>query len=155
MSFYDHRTFFFTPIVKYQILIPIFKRESAHGKTRLEGKSNSVEILERYKFYLSFENAYHCNDYISEKFWRNSLSNNLIPIIFGPALEDVLKVAPPNSFIHSEEFETAKELVKYIDYLDQNDTAYLEYHQWRTLIPGKSKNYPEKISVFFRCWKTK
>ena len=87
------------------------------------------------KFYLSFENAYHCNDYISEKFWRNAIGQKQVPIVFGPHINDVLAVAPPNSFIHAEEFDTPQELVEYISYLDGNDTAYLEYHQWRTLYP--------------------
>ena len=75
------------------------------------------------KFYLSFENAYHCNDYISEKFWRNALHSNLVPIVFGPHLDDVLAVAPPNSFIHAEQFDSPSQLVNYIDYLDKNDTG--------------------------------
>ena len=40
-------------------------------------------------------------------------------------------VAPPNSYIFAEDFETPKDLVDYLDYLDSNDTAYLEYHKWR------------------------
>ena len=39
------------------------------------------------------------------------------------------ETAPKNSYIHVEEFSTVKELVKYIQYLDNNQTAYLEYHQ--------------------------
>ena len=31
------------------------------------------------RFYLAFENAIHCTDYISEKFWRNSLTATLVP----------------------------------------------------------------------------
>ena len=37
-----------------------------------------------FKFYLAFENALHCNDYISEKFWRNSLQTGAVPVVFGP-----------------------------------------------------------------------
>ena len=90
---------------------------------------------DKMKFYLSFENAFHCNDYISEKFWRNALHSNLIPIVYGPHIDDVRAVAPPNSFIHAELFESPAALVEYIDYLDSNDTAYFEYHEWRTLYP--------------------
>ena len=56
------------------------------------------------KFYLAFENAFHCNDYISEKFWRNGLNEGFVPIVFGPHPDDVKKVAPPNSYIHAETF---------------------------------------------------
>jgi len=48
-------------------------------------------------------------------------------------------VAPPNSYIHAEKFETPEELVGYLDYLDSNDTAYMEYHQWRSDFSQKIK----------------
>ena len=51
-------------------------------------------LLEKYKFYLSFENSIHCNDYISEKFWRNALGTGAVPIVFGPWKQDVIDVAP-------------------------------------------------------------
>ena len=41
------------------------------------------------------------------------------------------KLAPKNSYIHVEDFENLQKLVDYIHYLDRNDTAYMEYHQWR------------------------
>ena len=47
----------------------------------------------------------------------------MIPVVYGPRLEDVEKVAPPNSFIHAEHFKSEKELVNYINYLDKNDTG--------------------------------
>ena len=53
-----------------------------------------------------------------------------MPVVFGPLKQDVLDVAPIGSFIHSEDFNSARDLVKYLDYLDKNDTAYLEYHNW-------------------------
>ena len=87
--------------------------------------------LAGYKFYLAFENSIHCRDYISEKFWRNSLDNGLVPIVFGPHPDDVRAMAPPNSYIHTEDFSSPAELTRFLDYLDKNVTAYLEYHQWR------------------------
>lgn len=62
----------------------------------------------RLKFYLSFENAYRCNDYVSEKFWRNAFGLNLVPIVYGPHITDVMAVAPPNSFIYAESFSSPK-----------------------------------------------
>jgi len=78
------------------------------------------------KIFLAFENAYHCNDYISEKFWRNAFGQNQIPIVFGPHEDDVAAVAPPNSYIHAEKFESPEELVEYIDYLGK--FSELEYY---------------------------
>ena len=43
--------------------------------------------------------------------------------------------SPTYSYIHAEDFESAADLVRYLDYLNKNDTAYLEYHQWRSLEP--------------------
>ena len=100
-----------------------------------------------YKFYLAFENGKHCKDYISEKFWKNSLLNERVPIVSGPSKKDLLDVAPKHSFIHVEDFGNpndptdtsydVKKLVNYINYLDHNDTAYMEYHQWRLEKPKK------------------
>ena len=41
-------------------------------------------LISHHKFYLAFENAIHCNDYISEKMWRNALRIGAVPIVFGP-----------------------------------------------------------------------
>ena len=90
-----------------------------------------IKIVKKYKFYLAFENSVHCPDYITEKFWRNSIKAGLVPIVWGPTKEDVLKVAPPNSFIHTEDFKTPSDLVKRLNYLNRNYTAYMEYHKWR------------------------
>ena len=43
----------------------------------------------KYKFYFAFENSIHCNDYLSEKFWRNSLAQGLVPVVYGPHPDDV------------------------------------------------------------------
>jgi hypothetical protein len=103
------------------------------GKTR---KSTAYPIS-TLKFYLSFESVYHCNDIISEKFWRNAIAQDLVPVVFGPKRADIEKVAPPNSLIFAEDFYSAKELVEYLEFLDQNDDAYLEYHQWKNLYRQK------------------
>ena len=56
-------------------------------------------------------------------------------MVHGPHFLDVAKVAPPNSFIHAEQFAEPADLVFYMDYLWKNDTAYLDYHRWRLLKP--------------------
>ena len=47
-------------------------------------------LIGSYKFYLAFENAIHCTDYVSEKFWRNSLRAGAVPIVYGPNKDKVL-----------------------------------------------------------------
>ena len=88
-------------------------------------------FVKNYKFYLSFENSLHCPNYVTEKFWRNGIEAGLVPVVWGPTKQDVLNVAPPNSFIHSEDFKTPYDLVEYLNYLDKNYSAYMEYHKWR------------------------
>ena len=66
--------------------------------------------------------------------------NEAIPIMFGPHPDDVKRVAPPNSFIHAEEFDSIDDLLDYMDYLDGNDTAYLEYHTWKNIYPTGQLN---------------
>ena len=104
-------------------------------------------LIAKYKFYLSFENSIHCNDYISEKFWRNALGGGAVPVVFGPHKDDVIKVAPKNSYIHAEDFSSAAELVKYLDYLNTNETAYLEYHAWRAEEPPSLSSFKKGGSL--------
>lgn len=92
-----------------------------------EKKLYLSEFLIPYKFYLAFENTFHCKDYITEKFFSNALSNLAVPIVWGAAKEDYAAIAPPNSFIHVDDFDTVKDLVEYLEYLDRNDEAYLQY----------------------------
>ncbi|CBY10866.1 unnamed protein product [Oikopleura dioica] len=74
------------------------------GPTDRAFSQNDIRKIKwtRMRFYLAFENAIHCTDYISEKFWRNSLTATLVPVVFGPHYLDIAKVAPPNSFIHAD-----------------------------------------------------
>lgn len=44
--------------------------------------------------------------------------------------EDYARAAPPHSYIHVDEFPSAKELADYLHKLDQNDDLYNEYFQW-------------------------
>ncbi|CAH8643624.1 unnamed protein product [Heterobilharzia americana] len=87
-------------------------------------------LTKHYKFYLSFENSL-CMDYITEKFFSNSLLHNAIPIVMGASIEEYTRFAPPYSFIHVDHFKSPLELAHYLKYLDENDTAYNEYFAWR------------------------
>ncbi|KAJ8310158.1 hypothetical protein KUTeg_012023 [Tegillarca granosa] len=83
-----------------------------------------------YKFYLAFENS-NCRDYITEKFFRNALMSDVLPVVMGAHPDDYRKVAPPNSYIHIEDFKSPKELAEYLHKLDKNDTLYNEYFKWK------------------------
>ena len=90
-----------------------------------------VASLREHKFYFAFENARHCRDYITEKFWDNSLLKGTVPIVMGPVKEDVLKVAPLNSFIFAEDFTSPAKLAEYLLYLDRNENEYRKFFRWR------------------------
>lgn len=89
-----------------------------------------LENLKKYKFFFSFENSYHCKDYITEKFFHNAMKSFSLPVVWGARKEDYEAVSPPHSFIHIDDFTSTKELVEYLEYLDKNTTAYLEYFRF-------------------------
>ena len=104
-------------------------------------RKNFYQLLSQHKFYLAFENGYHCKEYVTEKLWINSYYTGAVPIVWGAAKEDYIRLTPPNSFIHYEDFKNPQELVNYLNYLDKNDTAYMEYFAWR-------KQYPCKFPLY-------
>ena len=94
------------------------------------GRDGCFENIRKYKFYLAFENAF-CDQYVTEKYWYNSLEFDAVPIVMGGGPYDDPKVAIPRSYINVEDFATVKELGDYLNYLDKNDTAYNEYFDWK------------------------
>ena len=52
----------------------------------------------------------YCEDYITEKFYRNLYNADIVPIVFGGG--DYARDAPPNSFINVDDFKDAKDLAK-------------------------------------------
>lgn len=101
------------------------------------------EILDRdYKFYLAFENS-NCRDYITEKFYVNALTRNVLPIVMGARPEDYEAGSPQKSYIHIDEFASAKELAEYLKILDKNDELYNSYFKW--------KGTGEFINTYFWC----
>ena len=91
-----------------------------------------VHELRKHKFYLALENS-PCRHYITEKFWSNAYLNDLVPVVFGPPREDYEAVAPPNSFIHVEDFDSIEKLAIYLHKLDNNDHLYNRYFEWKKL----------------------
>nr|CAB3247597.1 alpha-(1,3)-fucosyltransferase 7-like [Phallusia mammillata] len=88
-----------------------------------------VDTLSRYRFYFSLENS-QCRDYITEKFWRVGLGSGAVPVVMGPRRSDYELMAPPNSFIHVNDFPTVRALADHLVALSRNDTMYKEYLRW-------------------------
>ena len=96
-----------------------------------EGRQDLTdEMISSHKFYFSFENGFHCRYYITEKFWDMAFGHDTVPVVWGAPLNDVISVAPPNSFIHSDNFESPETLARYLDFLDRNDDEYRKYFAW-------------------------
>ncbi|XP_054613120.1 alpha-(1,3)-fucosyltransferase 7-like [Dunckerocampus dactyliophorus] len=81
-------------------------------------------------FYLAFENSIS-KDYITEKLWRNAYQSGAVPVVLGPPVQDYEAVAAPHSFIHVDEFASAKELGEYLQKLAGDVERYGEYQRWR------------------------
>ncbi|ELU05287.1 hypothetical protein CAPTEDRAFT_81669, partial [Capitella teleta] len=78
----------------------------------------------KYKFYLSFENAF-CSHYVTEKFHRIIAMVDVVPVVMGAA--DYVNILPEGSYIDIRDFKSPQELAKYLLVLDKNDTLYNQY----------------------------
>ncbi|XP_040915556.1 alpha-(1,3)-fucosyltransferase 7 [Toxotes jaculatrix] len=98
-------------------------------QTRLPSTALLPTISQCY-FYLAFENSVS-KDYITEKLWRNAYQGGAVPVVVGPPLSDYRAVAPPNSFIHVDEFASVKDLGGYLQQLAGDKKLYNEYFAWK------------------------
>ncbi|CAF0761017.1 unnamed protein product [Rotaria sordida] len=85
--------------------------------------------LTKSKFYLAFESQ-TCTDYITEKLWR-TLALGAIPIVSGPERENFMRIAPPHSFIHIDDYTSDKQLAQTLNFIATNRSLYEKYHHWR------------------------
>jgi len=77
-----------------------------------------------------------CDEYVTEKYWKlynldKFFKVNLVPIVRGPSTAHYEKISIKKSFINANDFKTAKALGDYLSYLNENNTAYLEYFEWK------------------------
>ncbi|PIK59689.1 putative fucosyltransferase-like protein [Apostichopus japonicus] len=63
----------------------------------------------------------------------------LVPIVVGASKTDYERVAPPNSFIFADDFDSVRDLARYIRKVATNTTLYNQYHHWRLM--GKAFLY--------------
>lgn len=103
------------------------------------------QLLNSYKFYLSFENSL-CDDYISEKYWKlykpeTIFDVNIIPVTRGATEEQFQKVTFNNSYINAYNFSSPKVLGEYLSHLNTNNNEYMEYFNFkRELFEKQSMN---------------
>jgi hypothetical protein len=108
-------------------------------------KSRS-DLIAEYKFYLSIENS-NCDDYATEKLY-DTLALSAVPIVDGPPTYE--GYIPTNrSVVYMDAYPDPKNLADYINFLHNNDTAYLEYLSFRQQaidIAPKNRLEPKFIS---------
>ena len=122
------------PIVAFGKCISSNQTVSLNAHVQPESQCNRQSSCEKVylstsKFYLAFESQ-SCTDYVTEKFWR-TLSVGAIPIVSGPERESFARIAPPNSFIHINDYKTDAELAEALNLIATNRTLYGKYHSWR------------------------
>ena len=88
-------------------------------------------VLKPFKFYLSFENSF-CRDYITEKFYNivSMPDTYIIPVVLGAG--DYDRILPKSAYIDVRDFSSTVELGKHLMYINQNNTAFMEYFSWKT-----------------------
>lgn len=100
---------------------------------KIDREKCDLNLFNTYKFYLAFENSL-CSEYATEKFWKIYTPNrlfklNIVPVVKGAKDFEYKKIALPYSFINAENFNSPKSLADYLNYLNSNETAYMEYFQ--------------------------
>ncbi|XP_070709854.1 4-galactosyl-N-acetylglucosaminide 3-alpha-L-fucosyltransferase 9-like [Pempheris klunzingeri] len=101
---------------------------------RLSNQDYST-IVSSCKFYLSFENSVH-KDYITEKLFKPMMLGS-VPIVLGPSRENYEDHIPGDSFIHVNDFSSAKKLSERLLYLDRSDSDYMRYFNWKNWLKVK------------------
>ena len=95
-----------------------------------------------------------CEDYITEKYWKLYDSTtifdvNIIPVVRGAREHQYKRETPNFSYINTYNFDSARSLADYLNFLDRNNTAYLQYFNWKTVLYKKIElnlNYRKKIT---------
>ena len=69
-----------------------------------------------------------------------SIRNGVVPVVMGARRSDYAAVAPPQSFIHVEDFSSAGELAQYLLRLNASDSEYNAYFAWKDRTRGRFVN---------------
>ncbi|KAJ8923254.1 hypothetical protein NQ315_001810 [Exocentrus adspersus] len=86
--------------------------------------------IDKYLFYLSFENS-NCDEYITEKLWWNAYYKNSIPIVMGADIDNYRAMLPLNSYINIDDFASPAVLAQFIYRLNATG-EFRDYYRWKT-----------------------
>ena len=94
-----------------------------YGRCGTQFKDDPHILVNRYKFYLSFENSL-CSDYVTEKFFKYYHYNTIL-VVRGGA--DYKRLLPTGTYIDTARFKSIEDLVNYLKYIGNSEALYTEY----------------------------
>ena len=107
-----------------------FDMYGACGK-RCDGIFSSCsKVIAKYKFVLALENSL-CDEYISEKPYRNGFMLGVVPIIMSGANLSDPNILPPGSYIDGKQFTSVSALAAFVKKVGSDPTLYNKYFEWR------------------------
>ena len=101
-----------------------------YGRCGKQCGGSCAEALKNFKFVLALENSL-CDEYISEKAYRNGLLLGVVPIIMSGANLSDPYILPPGSFIDASEFSSVTALVAFLGKVGSDPQLYNKYFEWR------------------------
>jgi hypothetical protein len=107
-------------------------------------RSDLLQVVSRYKFYLAVENS-NCLDYVTEKLF-NALLAGVVPIVNGPRQMYEPFLPLPDAALFLDEYPHPADLAARLNYLHHNDTAYAEMLRYK---PGLGYHPPAELSEAF------
>uniref|UniRef100_A0A2K6G1Z4 Fucosyltransferase n=1 Tax=Propithecus coquereli TaxID=379532 RepID=A0A2K6G1Z4_PROCO len=136
--------------VRYYQALQMHLKVDVYGRNHKPlPQSGMAQLLARYKFYLAFENSQH-RDYITEKLWRNAMDAWAVPVVLGPGRDNYERFLPPDAFIHVDDFRSPRDLARYLQVLDKDQTRYLGYFRWREALRPRAFSWA--LAFCKACW---
>ncbi|RIB06183.1 Glycosyltransferase Family 10 protein [Gigaspora rosea] len=130
----------YLPVASFGSVLPNTPWEKYPECLNLEEFAAKNCIISKYPFYLSIENCQE-KDYSTEKLW-DPFYLGVVPVIWGaPNTRSYLPY--PKSAIFIDDYSNVEALANHLKYLVKNQSAYLEYHTWRTM--NLSEGFMKKL----------
>lgn len=88
--------------------------------------------IENYKFMLFYDYGDTIN-FEAKTLFNYALYKGVVPVVIGSNYNNYKRIAPPDSFIHSNQFPTLEGLLQYIKNIEENSLDYFKHLQWKTV----------------------
>ncbi|KAJ8036753.1 Glycoprotein 3-alpha-L-fucosyltransferase A [Holothuria leucospilota] len=138
------RTKFVLDLKQY---IPIDMYGKCGNRSLSRNSATATRVIQQYKFHLSLENSC-CSEYLSEKFWNALEKWKSVPIVVGGTKEEYERLAPPNSFIHADDFPSIEALAKHIKAVAASEKLFNEYFKWHKEGSVHQQSFHSRHPVF-------